>query len=286
MALGVAIALVIVLFDQLLDATVREFELDDALGRDQRRAPAAAGVATASAVRPRRAVAPAGTAAARWALVLGLAPTRLLVIAISFDSIGAILASGLGVGAAVLVVMGGPRCGARPGRAIAAGLAAVGVPLARLEQASVDARGSTPYFAVAADGAALFVKALGAGRAERRPAVPRSTARCSATTSATSDPFSSLRRRSSTRRWSRWPPATPASARRGASRFATAEPDAFVLVYEAIDGRSLDRVDADEVTDDVLGRIWARSRCSAGIASPTATCGWPTSSWPPTARSG
>jgi glycosyltransferase 2 family protein len=37
---------------------------------------------------------------------------------------------------------------------------------------------------------------------------------------------------------------------------ATAEPNAFVLAYEAIAGRSLDRLDADDLTDDVLDAIW------------------------------
>jgi len=40
-------------------------------------------------------------------------------------------------------------------------LAAVGVPLASLDQASVDARGSTPYFATTESGDQLFVKVLG-----------------------------------------------------------------------------------------------------------------------------
>ncbi len=38
---------------------------------------------------------------------------------------------------------------------------AVGLPLASIEPASVDARGSTPYFAVSRDGGRLFVKVLG-----------------------------------------------------------------------------------------------------------------------------
>ena len=38
---------------------------------------------------------------------------------------------------------------------------AVGLPVQRLDRAGVDARGSTPYFGVAADGTRLFVKALG-----------------------------------------------------------------------------------------------------------------------------
>jgi undecaprenyl-diphosphatase len=39
--------------------------------------------------------------------------------------------------------------------------------------------------------------------------------------------------------------------------FATAVPNGFVLAYDSIDGRSLDRVDPSEVTDDLLTAIWS-----------------------------
>ena len=39
---------------------------------------------------------------------------------------------------------------------------------------------------------------------------------------------------------------------------ATAEPNAFVLAYEAIDGKSLDSVAPDDLTDAVLDAIWAQ----------------------------
>ncbi len=97
---------------------------------------------------------------AAWTLVLIAIFTRLLGAPIGFDTLVAVFA-GWTVGAAVVVVLGAPS--RRPtGSSIADGLAAVGVPLSRLEQASLDARGSTPYFAVGRDGQALFVKALGA----------------------------------------------------------------------------------------------------------------------------
>ncbi|RPI06096.1 MAG: TIGR00374 family protein, partial [Actinobacteria bacterium] len=38
--------------------------------------------------------------------------------------------------------------------------------------------------------------------------------------------------------------------------FASADPNAFVLAYEAVDGKSLDRVDEADVTDAVLGAVW------------------------------
>ncbi len=40
--------------------------------------------------------------------------------------------------------------------------------------------------------------------------------------------------------------------------FATAQPNGVVLAYEAIEGRSLDRIDADELGDDALGAVWGQ----------------------------
>ena len=256
-ALGVAIALVIVLlFDQFSpDATVPVIELDDVLGPlTSEGLPAAAGVAITSAAltaaapwlqRQRR--------RAGWVLVLGLGFTQFLVTAISFDSLRAIVI-GWVAGAAALVILGGPL--RRPsGQAIADGLASVGVPLQRLERASVDARGSTPYFGVAAGGQRLFVKALGQ---DQRSAdlLFRVYRKLQAKDLGDERPFSSLRRGVEHE-------ALVALAARDAgirtprlAGFATAEPNAYVLAYEAIEGRSLDRVDADETTDDVLAAIW------------------------------
>ena len=85
--------------------------------------------------------------------------TRFMVAPIAFDSTRSALA-GWVAGAAVLVVLGAPS--RRPTQeAIAAGLTISGLPLAELAPASVDARGSTPYFGSTADGTKYFVKALG-----------------------------------------------------------------------------------------------------------------------------
>ena len=37
---------------------------------------------------------------------------------------------------------------------------------------------------------------------------------------------------------------------------ARAEPNGYVLAYEAVEGRSLDRVPSDDVTDDILAAVW------------------------------
>jgi undecaprenyl-diphosphatase len=96
---------------------------------------------------------------AGWVLIIGLAVTRFVAAPISFDALASVIVGWLSSAAAVFL-LGAPS--RRPGgAAIARGLAAVSLPVARLEQASLDARGSTPYFGTATDGRRLFVKALG-----------------------------------------------------------------------------------------------------------------------------
>jgi undecaprenyl-diphosphatase len=188
-----------------------------------------------------------------WGLVLATAIVRFIIAPVSFDTIRAVFI-GWVVGAAVVVVMGGPSRRPR-GQAIANGLAAVGVPLARLEQASLDARGSTPYFATGTDGRALFVKALGADErsADLLFRIYRALVRHDL---GDERPFDSLRRAVEHE-------ALVAFAAREAGvrtprvvAVATAEPNAFVLAYEAVDGKSLDRVDDGAVTDAVIEAVW------------------------------
>jgi undecaprenyl-diphosphatase len=192
---------------------------------------------------------------AGWAVVIIAMLTRLLGAPIELDTIIAVLA-GWTAGAAVIVLLGAPS--RRPtGASIAAGLAAVGVPLTRLEQASLDARGSTPYFATARDGSALFVKALGE---DERSAdlLFRIYRRIQPRDLGDERAFSTLRRAVEHE-------ALVALAARDLGirtprvvAFATAEPHGFVLAYEAIAGRSLDRLSPEEMTDEVLGKVWSQ----------------------------
>lgn len=188
-----------------------------------------------------------------WTLVIIVALTRLLGAPIEFDTLVAVLAGWI-AGAAVIVLLGAPS--RRPtGASIAEGLASVGVPLARLEQASLDARGSTPYFATGRDGSALFVKALGE---DERSAdlLFRVYRRLQPRDLGDERSFSSLRRAVEHE-------ALVALAARDIGirtprlvAFATAEPHGFVLAYEAIAGRSLDRLEPPEMTDEVLAGVW------------------------------
>jgi undecaprenyl-diphosphatase len=190
-----------------------------------------------------------------WALVLGLAVTVFLATPASFDALQAVLA-GWVIGAATLMLLGAPS--RRPTTAaVTAGLAGVGVPLARLDPASVDARGSTPYFGATTSGDGLFVKALSV---DQRSAdlLFRAYRFIDRRDRGDERPFSSLRRTVEHEA------LVALAAREYGIRtprlvaFATAEPNSFVLAYEAVAGRSLDRVAPDEVTDDVLAAIWSQ----------------------------
>ena len=192
---------------------------------------------------------------AGWTVVILATFTRFLGAPIEFDTIVAVLA-GWTAGAAAIVLVGAPS--RRPtGASIADGLAAVGVPLARLEQANLDARGSTPYMAVARDGTALFVKALGDD--ERSADVMfRVYRRLQPRDLGDERSFSTLRRAVEHE-------ALVALAARDVgirtprlAAFATAEPSGFVLAYEAIAGRSLDRVEPAELTNEVMADVWSQ----------------------------
>ena len=190
---------------------------------------------------------------AGWALTVGLVVTAFVHAPVSFDSVLAVVV-GWFCGAAVLVASGAPS--RRPTRqAVMDGLAAVGLPLTRLEQAGVDARGSTPYFGVGADGSKLFVKALGID--ERSADLLFRVYRALQPHNFGDErPFNSLRRTVEHEAFV----ALNASAlgvRTPVLRaLATAEPNAYVLAYDAIDGKSLDRLDPSDVSDDVLAAVW------------------------------
>ncbi|HEX9259437.1 MAG TPA: lipopolysaccharide kinase InaA family protein [Acidimicrobiales bacterium] len=188
-----------------------------------------------------------------WGMVMGLSLVRFVSLPLDLDTGIALLAGWL-AGAGALVLLGAPS--RRPtASAIAGGLTDVGVELAELVPASVDARGSTPYLGTTVDGRKLFVKALGDD--ERSADLLFRMWRRATNRKLGDEPsFSTLRRAVEHE-------ALVALTARDLGvptpRFvalARAEPHGFVLAYEAVDGRSLDRVQADEMTDELLRSVW------------------------------
>lgn len=259
-ALAVAVALALGAAAAPLEASDPEQALDlheDAVGvLSDEEYPTAEGVAV---------VAAAATAAApwlerrwrrvAWALVVGATASRFLTAPIHFDTIYA-LSIGWFSGSAVLVALGTPVRRPTPASAMA-GLRQVGVDVVELDRAGVDARGSTPYFGRTADGGKLFVKVLGA---DERSAdlLFRAWRRLLPHDLGDERAFSSLRRTVEHEAL-----VALAASQLGVRTprlvaFAACDPDAFVLAYEAIAGRSLDGVDTDRLTDEVLGDVWGQ----------------------------
>jgi undecaprenyl-diphosphatase len=172
---------------------------------------------------------------------------------VSFDSLQAVLI-GWASGAAALVALGAP---ARKPTAdtIAQGLATNGLPMQSLQPASVDARGSTPYFGVGADGSRYFVKALGHDQrsADLLFRVFRYAQRRDL---GDERPFSSLRRAVEHEAFLALAARDLGIRTPRLRALATAEPNAFVLAYEAVDGKSLDGLEPSAITDEVLDAIW------------------------------
>jgi hypothetical protein len=188
-----------------------------------------------------------------WTLVVLLAIERAFTAPLSFHTAVAVVC-GAFAGALADAALGTPT--RRPTKAaVIEGLTRSGVHLADLDAAAVDARGSTPYFGHTEDGTRLFVKALGADERKAdllfrlvRSIQPRDL--------GDERPFSSLRRAveheafvalAADQSGVRTPPLVA---------FAGAEPGGYVLAYEAIAGKSLDGVEPEGLTDEVLAGIW------------------------------
>jgi glycosyltransferase 2 family protein len=196
-----------------------------------------------------------------WGVVIALVLTHALVSPVAFVTLRALLV-GWFAGALAVVLLGAPPRRPR-GAAIAAGLRTVGVPVRRLERASLDARGSTPWFAERPDGQRLFVKAL--GRDERsadllfrlyRWLIPRDL--------GDERGYLSLRRAVEHEALLAFAARDLGVQTPRVVALASAEPAAFVLTYEAIDGRSLDRLDPAEIDDELLRSVWEQVQVLRG----------------------
>ena len=184
-----------------------------------------------------------------WVAVVGLVLTRFMTSPLSFGSLQADVVGWL-AGAAALVILGAPS--RRPtAAAIERGLSTAGLPLAELGPASVDARGSTPYLGTGPDGSRYFVKALGADQrsADLLFRMYRALWRREL---GDERPFSSLRRGVEHEAFLSLA-ARDLGVRTPRFRaMAAAEPNAFVLAYDQIEGHSF----GDALSDDVLRAAW------------------------------
>jgi glycosyltransferase 2 family protein len=256
-AAGLIAALLVTLLDHLVDSDHGVAPIDvniDVPVVDDHGFPSALGIGMVAAVLT--AAAPwlsRNWRRAGWALLLGLIVTRFVATPLSFDSFEAAIIGWLS-GAGVLVIMGAPS--RRPTMAsVIAGLADVGLAVEQLDRAGVDARGSTPYFGVAVGGEKLFVKALGDD--ERSADILfRLYRRVTPRDFGDEKPFGTLRRAVEHEAFVALAARDLGVRTPRLRAFTTADPNGYVVAYEAIEGRSLDRLEAGEISDDVLASCW------------------------------
>jgi len=163
---------------------------------------------------------------------------------------------GLGItcGAAVALLFGTPDS-SPDRRELIDGLARSGIVIADIHPAAVDARGSVPWLGSTTGGDPVFVKVLGA---DNRSAdlMFRAFRMLFLRNSGDERPMSSLRRSVEHE--------ALLSMRAAAIGVTTPElltvsdlgDDAMLLAFEGIDGDSLDRLDPDHVTDELLDEVW------------------------------
>jgi len=195
----------------------------------------------------------------RRTLVLAIASLALFRIASATVLSGDVLiAMGVGVvaGSGVLLAVGS-RSRRPRAQEVADALARGGNPLRELRRADVEARGSTPYVAVAADGSPIFVKVL--GQDERSADLLYRAYRFLRLRDVGDErPFQSTHRE--VEHEALMALKTASDGVRTPTLLAVAEvgTDAALLSFERIDGPSLDRVDGDALTDEVARGIWSQ----------------------------
>jgi tRNA A-37 threonylcarbamoyl transferase component Bud32 len=197
----------------------------------------------------------------RWQRASWAALTFLVIVRLTLGSnlpaeLVLALSIGMAVGSGILFIVGSPN--RHPsGEEIVATLKRSGIDVTRLDAAQVDARGSTPYFVECVDGNRVFVKTLSTD--ERSADLLFRLYRQFRFKNIGDEPaFSTLRRAveheallsySASAAGVRTPPLV-------AVGLIGEEEYSMLLAYEAIEGRSLDSIEADELTDEILVEIW------------------------------
>jgi undecaprenyl-diphosphatase len=202
---------------------------------------------------------------AAWLTLLLAAAARLLAgLVLPMEMILA-LATGVTVGAAVLVTFGVPDRRIGPA-GIAAALRDAGLPVASVRPAAVEAKGSRPFEALTADGRRLFVKALGSDQRDADllyRAYRAVRLRNVGDTRPAASLFGAVEHQAlvgvMAERAGVSAPSVDRIVRAG---------DTALLVLEWADGCSLDRLPAGQINDDLVARLWAEvgTLHRAGIA--------------------
>ncbi len=192
---------------------------------------------------------------AAWLTLCAVAVARLVTGAVRPAEVVLALAAGVTVGAAVLVAFGVPDRRIGPD-GIGAALRSAGLPAARVEPAGVEARGSRPFVAVTDDGRRLFIKALGS---DQRDADLLYRAYRLARLRDVGDTWPA----GSVLRAVEHQALVAVLAERAGvrvpriDRVIKAGGGTALLAMERVDGSSLGRLPAQQISDELLRRLWA-----------------------------
>ena len=233
----------------LLEGVVFHGGLDTGLGFPSGHAAVAAALATAAGAYLSR----TGRRLA-WGVVAVVGIARIFVGAhLPVDVVGG-LALGWMVGALVHLLLGAPRGGADEADVTAALASVADVPFS-VSRASVDSRASTPFCADTATGERWFIKAVGHVQRDADLAfkVWRVLTRRGIEDEA---PFATAKQQVEHEAY-----LSLLAARAGVRtpRFVSAASNdgTALLVFERVDGRSLDQLEPAALTDTVLSGVWA-----------------------------
>ena len=189
---------------------------------------------------------------AAWLTLLLVAAARLLTGTVLLMELIIAIATGVTVGAAVLVAFGVPDRRMGPD-GVAAALRGAGLAVESVRPAEVTAKGSRKFGAVAADGRRLFVKALGSDQRDADllyRAYRAVRLRNVGDTRPAASLFHAVEHQAlagvMAERAGVFAPGVDRVVRVG---------DTALLVMEWVDGSSLEQV---QVTDDLLVRLWAQ----------------------------
>ena len=189
-----------------------------------------------------------------WTALWLAAVMRLVTGTASPVEVAVAFAAGVTVGAGVLVLFGVPDRRIGPG-GIAAALVSAGLPVACVEPAAVEAKGSRPFIAAAEDGEPLFIKVLGSDQRD-------------ADLLYRAYRFIRLRDIGDTRPAASLIQAVEHQALVAvmAERAGVAVPairqviktadGSALLVMERVDGSSLDRIPEQRISDMMLRQLW------------------------------
>ena len=192
---------------------------------------------------------------AAWLALGAAAAARLITGTVLPAELILAFAVGVTVGAGVLVTFGVPDRRMGPD-GVAAALRSAGLPVTCVEPAQVEAKGSRPFVAVTDDGRRLFIKALGSDQRD-------------ADLLYRAYRFARLRNVGDT-----WPAASVIRAVErqaligvmaeragvrvpGVDRVIKAADGTALLVMDRVDGSSLGQFPAQQISDDLLQRLWA-----------------------------